>query len=206
MNTEDFVTSHLPGRPSRVLEVGCGSGELARALASCGHNITAIDPEAPEGPMFHKTSLEEFRVGGPFDAVVASRSLHHIPDLAGGLDKIRSLLRRGGVLILNEFAWDQMDAKTARWYLSYLSKPDPEKEAVGTERFLEGWIAEHDGLHDSTTLLRALEKTFHVEVLEWVPYIAQNHLDREELIDEESNLIRSEAINALGFRYVGTST
>ena len=52
--------------------------------------------------MFHVVTLEEFSDPGPFDAVLANLSLHHIHDLSGGLTKIRRLLRPGGLLILNE--------------------------------------------------------------------------------------------------------
>src|SRR4028118_1315521 len=47
---EDFVRSQLPPAPARVLEVGCGSGELALALSAEGWRGTAGGPEAPGGP------------------------------------------------------------------------------------------------------------------------------------------------------------
>lgn len=46
--------------PARVLEVGCGRGDLARAIAEAGHEVVAIDPHAPAGDLFRATSLEEF--------------------------------------------------------------------------------------------------------------------------------------------------
>lgn len=112
-----FVERHLQRTPCRILEVGCGTGELALTLAARGHQITAIDPEAPDGTIFRRVALEEYSDTNLFDAVVASRSLHHVNDLAAGLEKIHSLLEDDGVLILNEFAWDRMDDATARWYL-----------------------------------------------------------------------------------------
>ena len=203
MNLEEFVASHLPRPPSRILEVGCGSGDLARALYERGYSVTAIDPDAPDGAIFRKVSLEEFPELGPFGAVVANRSLHHIADLARGLNKIHSLLRAEGVLILNEFAWDQMDERTARWYLSHLREPGPEEESLLPGRFPDAWIAEHDGLHASATMRRTLDENFRLKVFEWVPYVAEYYLERSDLIDHERQLIRSGAINPLGFRYVG---
>jgi 2-polyprenyl-3-methyl-5-hydroxy-6-metoxy-1,4-benzoquinol methylase len=78
---QSFVQAHLPPAPARVLEVGCGHGDLARAVSESGYEMVAIDPDAPEGELIQAVSLEEFTTSDPFDAVVASRALHHIPDL-----------------------------------------------------------------------------------------------------------------------------
>jgi len=86
------VEEHLPRAPGRVLEVGCGRGDLARGVARLGYQVSAIDPEAPVGAIFHAVSLEEFADPGPFDAVLSNLALHHIPDLCGALAKIRRLL------------------------------------------------------------------------------------------------------------------
>src|SRR5215210_6404598 len=93
-----FVETHLPAAPGRVLEVGCGRGDLARGVARLGYQVDAIDPEAPVGAIFHAVSLEKFSDPGPFDAALANLALHHIPDLSGALAKIWRLLRPGGRL------------------------------------------------------------------------------------------------------------
>jgi SAM-dependent methyltransferase len=203
MDVEEFVAVQLPNVPSRLLEVGCGSGELALALAQRGHTLTAIDPDAPEGAIFRKSSLEDFADPEPFDAIIANRSLHHIGDIHSGVTKIRGLLRKGGTLIVNEFAWDQMDEKTVRWYLSHVPKPGPEQKSLLPGRFPQAWISEHEGLHDSIAMRRALDDLFRLKLFEWVPYITDYYLERPDLIDEELDLIQSGMINALGFRFVG---
>jgi SAM-dependent methyltransferase len=136
----DFVLSQLPPAPARVLEVGCGEGELARALADAGYDVVAIDPEAPEGPIFRRTTIEAFVEPGPFDAVVASLSLHHVHDLGGVLDKLVRLL--DGPLILNEHAWDRLEPMTPEWEdehadLQGYAQMRPELNARFEERFFE---------------------------------------------------------------------
>jgi len=37
--TLEFVQAHLPASPARVLEIGCGNGELAHRLQVLGHQI-----------------------------------------------------------------------------------------------------------------------------------------------------------------------
>lgn len=108
---EEFVLDRAGSPPARVLEVGCGEGELAHALTRAGHSVTAIDPRAPEGPIFQRVGIEGFSDPGPFDHVVASLSLHHVEDLGGALDKIADVLRTGGSLVVVEFAWDRTDRR-----------------------------------------------------------------------------------------------
>jgi ubiquinone/menaquinone biosynthesis C-methylase UbiE len=110
-----FLTSQLDA-PLRLLEVGCGRGELALALADRGFDVTAIDPHAPDGSSFQRVALEHFSDARGFDAVIASVSLHHIDDLGGALDKIASFLPPGGVLALEEWAKERLTGATALWY------------------------------------------------------------------------------------------
>jgi SAM-dependent methyltransferase len=141
-----FVLSQLPAPLARVLEVGCGQGELARALDAEGYEVVAIDPEAPEGPIFRQTAIEAFDEPGPFDAVVASLSLHHVDDLGGVLDKLVRLLAGRGPLILNEHAWDRLEPMTPEW----------EKE--------------HAGLHGYAVMRPELDARFEERFFEWRPY------------------------------------
>jgi SAM-dependent methyltransferase len=140
----DFVLSQLGTRSARLLEVGCGEGELALALAERGYDVVAIDPEAPEGPIFRRTTIEAFDDPGPFDAVVASLSLHHVHHLGAALDKLRRL--SNGPLILNEHAWDRLEPMT------------PE------------WEEEHEGLHGYGAMRAELDARFAEQFFEWRPY------------------------------------
>jgi SAM-dependent methyltransferase len=127
-----------------VLEVGCGDGELARALDAAGYDVVAIDPEAPEGELFRRTTIEAFEEPGRFDAVVASLSLHHVHDLGGVLDKLVRL--SPGPLVVNEFAWDRYEPIT------------PE------------WEEEHEGLHTYGVMRAELDARFEERFFEWRPY------------------------------------
>jgi len=115
---EGFVLDQIRDLPAGILEVGCGKGELAVALDRAGHSVTAIDPRAPEGPIFRRVGIGEFFEPGPFDHVVAILSLHHVKDISGALDKMAGLLRAGGTLVVVEFAWKRTPpspGRRARW-------------------------------------------------------------------------------------------
>ena len=116
MDLVAFVGTALPPPPSSVLDVGCGAGHLARALDAAGYRVVAIDPEAPEGEIFRRTTLENLRDTGLFDVAVASYALHHIESLHPAVGQIADLLTSGGKLVVQEFGWDRVDGATADWY------------------------------------------------------------------------------------------
>jgi SAM-dependent methyltransferase len=190
-----FVRSRLPPPPARVLEVGCGRGDLAAALAVAGYDVTAIDPEAPAGPIFRQVTLEELDDPGPFDAVVAARSLHHVHDLQQALEKIAAL---APLLVVEEFAWDRLDGPTADWWLAQRRvSADPKGPGSAAE-----WEEEHRGLHGYAALRRELDRSFDEVFFEWQPYLYR-YLGGPVSEQLERALIEAGAIRALGFRYVG---
>jgi SAM-dependent methyltransferase len=182
-----------------MLEVGCGAGELARALAESGYEVVAIDPDAPEGELFQAISLEEFVASEPFDAIVASRSLHHIHDLAEAVEKIEQLLRPKGLFVLDEHACDRLDQETARWYLEQRAH-DPGAPS-SLQACLADWEADHQGLHGYAAIRDELDRHFTERFFRWMPYLYGELSSVSE--EEECALIEAGAIQAMGFRYVG---
>jgi SAM-dependent methyltransferase len=191
-----FVHAAVPLSPARVLEVGCGPGALARALDAMGYDVVAIDPQAPEGPIFRRTTLEEFDETGAFDAAVASYALHHIDRLDRALDRIAALLTPEGKLVIEEFGWDRVDQATAGWY------GQQRGASSSIDVVLAEWEAEHEGLHGYAQMKHALEKRFAEDFFEWRPYLYRC-LERDDVEPTEHAAIRAGDIQAVGFRYVG---
>jgi SAM-dependent methyltransferase len=198
MDVTDWVRLQLPPPPARVLEVGCGEGDLARALDAAGWEVTAIDPAAPKGEIFRPLKLEDLDASEKFDAVIARLSLHHVVDLEVGLDKIVALLRPGGPLVLDEFAWDRLDLATAQWF----HRQRGEQESL--ETCCRDWEDEHVGLHGYAAMRAALDARFDERYFAWLPYLHRyDEVGADEA--EERALIEAGAIQALGFRYVGAA-
>jgi SAM-dependent methyltransferase len=217
---EEFVLGQIGDPPARVVEVGCGEGELARTLARAGHSVTAIDPRAPEGTIFQRVRIEEFSDPGPFDYVVAILCLHHVEDLGKVLDKIANLLRAGGTLVVVELAWDQFDEATAEWALERLPAASSSEKPSWLQRrcwewarggqggtrapaeaHFAGW-ASAEGLHSSRQMRNEFGHRFDEWLFEWVPYLYPD-LDDDTSEADESVAIEAGTINATGFRYVG---
>jgi SAM-dependent methyltransferase len=194
------VASQLPTAPARVLEVGCGDGRLARELDELGHQVVAIDPAAPPGAIFQAVSLKEFADPAPFDAVVASRSLHHIHDLSGGLSKLQRLLVPGGQLIVVEHAFDRLDEPTAGWYLKQRRAKGPNAPS-SLEACMAEWDADHADLHGYAAMRRELDLRFTERWFAWTPSL---YLELGTALEqEERTLIEAGSIQATGFQYVG---
>ena len=201
MSFEAFVHAHLPAPAARVLEVGCGAGELARAIALRGYRVTAIDPEAPSGDLFQRVSLEEFADPSAFDAVIANRSLHHIHDLPSAVAKIGRLLRPGGRVIVAEHAWERVDERTARWFIDRHADAHPGHASRSVDEWTERWERDHAGLHGSAALRSALDARFRERFFAWTPYLHGELRDVAE--EDEARYIERGEIAATGFRYVG---
>ena len=143
-------------QPCRLLEVGCGKGDVAAALANAGYRVTAIDPELPDDVMkvrnvrFERVGIEEFGDDEPYDAIAFTASLHHVHDLAAVLDRAAALLGPRGTAIFDEFDVNAPDEATALWFfelqelLAVASLYDPARiEGKTSQSPLVRWLAAH---------------------------------------------------------------
>jgi SAM-dependent methyltransferase len=168
--------------------------------------VTAIDPQAPEGPIFRRARIEELSDPAQFDHVVTILSLHHVEDLGLALGKIADLLRAGGVLVVVEFAWDHIDEATAQRVLERLPAASSEghswlERCCRGERGVAEWAER--GIHASGRMRDELGRRFAERHFEWAPYLYPD-LGGDVSEAEELAAIEAGAINATGFRYVGT--
>jgi SAM-dependent methyltransferase len=200
-----FVLSHLPRQPARVLEVGCGDGELTLELDAAGYDVTGIDPMAPHGDLFRRIKLEDLEDDARFDAVVASRVIHHLTDLDTGLRQIARALDGRGRFIVDEFGWDLLDAPTAEWYEGQRRVLRAARDHDHPAPPIDEWEEHHarvHHVHPYATLREALDARFEERHFERVPYLWR-YLDGPATLPLEDTLISVGAIQAIGFRFVG---
>jgi SAM-dependent methyltransferase len=103
-----LVDAVVAARPQRILEVGCGWGELAQWLGrETGAEVVATDlsPRMVELARSRGVAAQLADVqalpfeDGVFDVVVAAWMLYHVPDLDQGVAEIWRVLRPGGTLV-----------------------------------------------------------------------------------------------------------
>jgi SAM-dependent methyltransferase len=95
-------------QPTRVLEVGCGCGELAeRIVREVGADLVAVDQSERMVALTRARGVDAI-VGDvqdlpfadeTFDCVLAAWMLYHVPDVDQGLAEIARVLRSGGRLV-----------------------------------------------------------------------------------------------------------
>ncbi|UIJ70918.1 class I SAM-dependent methyltransferase [Aurantimonas sp. HBX-1] len=114
-DTAAVIAAGLAEEKARtVLDIGTGSGKLARALGERGYAVTGIDPNADAiGQAKSEVPDAQFSVGtaealpypdGSFDAAVFLNSLHHVPvdGMATALAEAARVTRRGGAVFVVE--------------------------------------------------------------------------------------------------------
>jgi SAM-dependent methyltransferase len=160
------LKSLLPPPPARILEVGCGRGALAAALAELGYDVTGVDRGADVAAAARERGVRVIEadvhdVSGEYDVVLFTRALHHAEDLDGILTHTRSLLAPNGQLIIEEFAWERVDQAAADFLYDnqallvatgVLDHEPPADDLLAT------WVTGHERLHQGAAMLAALKR------------------------------------------------
>lgn len=216
--TYDFVTSNLPRGAARILEVGCGDGALAALLQADGLEVTAIDsdPEAVNAAIATgigaRLATWPVPMDEKFDAILFTRSLHHIHELDEAVGAAARALRPGGRIIVEDFRAEGGSQRSADWFADLARSliADGALEASLDELTEKLAPADHD-LHASSTIAGTL-RGFEVEATDAAYYFRylEPHLRRPDmaqaLLDQELALIDAGAIDPLGKRFVASDS
>jgi SAM-dependent methyltransferase len=209
-----FVRAQLPPAPAFVLELGCGSlGGFVPALAEHGYEAIGIDRNAPEAAGYQRLDFEQYEPHRPVDAIVASRSLHHVHDLDQVLRRVTEALRPSGALVVVEWARKRFDAETARWCFDRLSaaatggpgwlhRRFDEWSASGQDwdEYFAGW-ASREHLHRGDHILGALDAHLERRLCAHGTYFFADLAGIAE--EDEQSAIEAGEIRANGIRYAG---
>ncbi len=116
-NSHNFVSkfgqgilSHLnPGPDQRILDLGCGTGDLAKEISLTGAEVVGVDSSIqmiqaakskfPE-MKFYQMDARALAFGTPFDAIFSNAVLHWIPEKELVINSLRSVLKENGRLVV----------------------------------------------------------------------------------------------------------
>jgi len=104
-----LVARHLQGA-RRVLDIGCGEGQVARCIAGPGTEVVGLDPAVSQlgaarargsGANYARARAEELPcLGGAFDAVLLCLALEHVDAFEAAIHEVARVLEEGGRLVL----------------------------------------------------------------------------------------------------------
>lgn len=230
--TVAFVLAHIARPPLRILDVGCGSGLVAHRLQAHGYEVVAIDESAEQiqqaralGVDAHLAAWPSF-AEAPFDVVLFARSLHHIQPLAAAIEHAHRLLVPSGLVIVDDFAWAEIDPVTAEWFygvvrlLATCQVLIAQEHSFAIELVRSGgefafWQHSHDhDLHTVTAMWSALRRHFQSLSETSVPHLYRylcpvvaeteaGYAIGSQVRDMEQRLAQLGRLTLVGRRFVG---
>jgi SAM-dependent methyltransferase len=113
-------------RPGRLLDVGCGRGDLGSWMIDRGWSVTGVEPSPGACETARRRGLDA-RLGvladaqledGVYDAVVFRQSLEHVLEPAADVGRAHVALRPGGTLLISvpNFGGWQRRRFAGAWY------------------------------------------------------------------------------------------
>lgn len=166
------LINKLAGNKGRLLDIGCGTGDLLSVCEKDGWQISGTEPSKKarelavqkiDSPECIKEDLTEFPDGdvGNFDIITMWHVLEHVPNLLEYIEKLKELLTQDGYLIVavpnyksydathyKEF-WAAYDAPRHLWHFS--------------EKSIRHIFGEHD--FDLVKTLPLIFDSFYVSLL-----------------------------------------
>jgi SAM-dependent methyltransferase len=194
---------------ARILEVGCGTGQLTNFLAM-GRGRTAVGADLCMNSLklakefrdrfsinhAYFTQIDLFRppfAAASFDVVISNGVLHHTSDCAGAFRSIATLVKPGGVIIIGLYNWlGRLPTLWARWLIDKFGEAgallDHRLRHKGEEARREAWFMDqykhpHETRHSIDDVLTWLDAA-GFDFTSCIPTIGDTEFSEEERLFE----------------------
>ena len=106
---EGLIDILNPQPGERILDLGCGSGELTQRIAERGAQVVGIDSSISmftkaqaqfPNLNFYQADVTTFSFSEPFDAIFSNAVLHWVTDYEGAVRQMSAALKLGGRLVI----------------------------------------------------------------------------------------------------------
>ena len=111
----DVLIEAIPNNVKSILDVGCGIGDVSRALSKLEYDVTAISPDSNHAKYFEnhlsqlaflQTKFEDLDIDDKFDLILMSESQNYFPTEIGFRQCTTLLSRKGYLLVSGMFRKD----------------------------------------------------------------------------------------------------
>ena len=111
----DVLIEAIPKNVNSILDVGCGIGDVSRALSKLEYDVTAISPDRNHAKYFEnqlskltflQTKFEDLKIDKKFDLILMSESQNYFPSEIGFRQCTTLLPSKGYLLVSGMFKKD----------------------------------------------------------------------------------------------------
>ena len=111
----DILIEAVPKNVKSILDVGCGIGDVSKALSKLEYDVTAISPDRNHAKYFEdhlskltflQTKFEDLNIDNKFDLILMSESQNYFPTEIGFRQCTSFLLPKGYLLVSGMFKKD----------------------------------------------------------------------------------------------------
>jgi len=148
--TAEFISSYLPDKNARIIDVGCANGGLLKELKTLGFTkLVGLDPSSTCVEITkNEVGCEAYQMSlfnideslGKFDLVILSHVLEHLLDLSSTINRLNNLLKEGSLLYV--------ECPNALNYNKVIHAPLQEFNTEHINHFTEVSFENLFGLHD----------------------------------------------------------